>query len=107
MSTLENPMVSQLQDEATPSSQLLALFFLLCKTNNWIPLLQAAQAVRQTAVRQPIPDCAYISSNLPPARHMPLTTASKIVRASRVLAEKKKKAAKAKSKSKKGTNGEK
>jgi len=69
-------------------------------------LLQAAQAVRQTAVRQPIPDCAYISSNLPPARHMPLTTASKIVRASRVPAEKKK-AAKAKSKSKKGTNGEK
>jgi len=68
--------------------------------------LQAAQAVRQTAVRQPIPDCAYISSNLPPARHMPLTTASKIVRASRVPAEKKK-AAKAKSKSKKGTNGEK
>jgi len=39
---------------------------------------------------------------------MPLTTASKIVRASRVPAEKKKKkAAKAKSKSKKGTNGEK
>jgi hypothetical protein len=36
---------------------------------------------------------------------MPLTTASKIVRASRVPAEKK--AAKAKSKSKKGTNGEK
>lgn len=69
-------------------------------------MLQAAQAVRQTAVRQPIPDCAYISSNLPPARHMPLTTASKIVRASRVPAEKKK-AAKAKSKSKKGTNGEK
>ena len=62
-------------------------------------------------MRQPIPDCAYISSNLPPARHMPLTTASKIVRASRVPAEKKKKkkkkAAKAKSKSKKGTNGEK
>jgi len=64
--------------------------------------LQAAQAVRQTAVRQPIPDCAYISSNLPPARHMPLTTASKIVRA-----KEKKKAANAKSKSKKGTNGEK
>ena len=68
--------------------------------------MQATQAVRQTTVRQPIPDCAYISSNLPPARHMPLTTASKIVRASRVPAEKKK-AAKAKSKSKKGTNGEK
>jgi len=37
---------------------------------------------------------------------MPLTTASNIVRASRVPTEKKK-AAKAKSKSKKGTNGEK
>jgi len=38
---------------------------------------------------------------------MPLTTASKIVRANRVPTEKKKKATKAKSKSKKGTNGEK
>jgi hypothetical protein len=56
--------------------------------------------VRQTAVREPIPDCAYITSNLPAARHMTLTTASKIVRATRVPVEKKKNAAKAKSKSK-------
>ena len=38
ISTLENPMVSQLHDEATPSSQLLPLFF-LCNTTNWIPFV--------------------------------------------------------------------
>jgi len=58
--------------------------------------LQAAQAVWQTAVTQPTPDSAYITSNLPPARHMRLTTASNIVRASRVPADKKKKPTKSK-----------
>jgi hypothetical protein len=61
--------------------------------------LQADKAVRKTAVRQPTPDC-YITFNLLAARHMTLTTASKIVRATRVPVEKKKNAAKAKSKSK-------
>jgi hypothetical protein len=56
--------------------------------------------MRQTAMRQPTPDCAYITFNLSAARHMTLTTASKIVRATRVPAEKKKNVAKAKSKSK-------
>ena len=38
MSTLENPMVSQLHDEAIPSSQLIPLFF-LCNITNWMPFL--------------------------------------------------------------------
>jgi hypothetical protein len=38
-----------------------------------------------------MPDSAYNISNLPLAKHMPLTTASKIVRASRVNAAKNKK----------------
>ena len=58
--------------------------------------MQSAQTMRQTAVAQPTPDSAYISSNLPTARHMRLTTASKIVRTSRVTTDKKKKPTKSK-----------
>jgi hypothetical protein len=58
-----------------------------------------------------MPDSAYISSNLLAARHIPLTTASKIVRASRVTAMKKKKQTmspkKKTTKSKKGSTAEK
>jgi hypothetical protein len=58
-----------------------------------------------------MPDSAYISSNLLAARHMPLTTASKIVRASRVNAMKNKKQTmspkKKTTKSKKGSTAEK
>jgi hypothetical protein len=54
-----------------------------------------------------MPDSAYISSNLLAARHMPLTTASKIVRASRVNAMKKKKQTMSPTKKKKTTKSKK
>lgn len=100
-------MVSQLFDEATPCSHLCFSESLPSRLLIGSLYLQAAQTVRQSLVRQPIPDSTYISSNLPVAAHRPLTIASRIVRTSRVPAEKKK-ATKSKknAKSNKGTTAE-
>ena len=46
-------------------------------------LLIRLHRLRQNPICQPLPDSAYIVSNLPPARQIPLTTATKASRASR------------------------
>ncbi|CAD6206977.1 unnamed protein product [Miscanthus lutarioriparius] len=58
MSQVDNPMLSQLLDEAS-------------------------QTMRQHPVSQPVPDSAYIVSNVPPARQIQMTTATKAGRTSR------------------------
>ncbi|CAD6221385.1 unnamed protein product [Miscanthus lutarioriparius] len=83
MSQVENPMLSQLLDEAS-------------------------QNMRHIPSTSPLPDSTYIISNLPPARHTPLTTATKTGRTSRTKIVKNNGAAPSKKigKTKRGQSGQ-
>lgn len=82
MSQVENPMLSQLLDEAS-------------------------QNMRHIPSTQPLPDSTYIIYNLPPARHTPLTTVTKAGRTSRTKNVKNNSAAPSKKigKAKRGQSG--
>jgi len=85
MSQVDNPMLSQLLDEVPqlPHYHHFCFWPTQFSLQTCLDPFQASQTMRQHPVSQPVPDSAYIVSNVPPARQIQMTTATKAGRTSR------------------------